>query len=192
MSPVFPNSTFQNSQHGNLCRIHDYFLYKQYNEKYSDKHLHLQWTARVCVSLRKPLMFTKIGFSVVYVLLLHAAKTVEEAPCTFPRCLLLQPFQHPWIVLVILQYHLAAVIQLLVIQTSRWMEKVGKCKRSVYMLGENSCQWMAQRQLHKIGQLELLLGVYKQHRWESGPYLVLKWPSLTSILVFVHCHLSRG
>lgn len=139
------------------------------NTKYSDKHLHLQWTARICLSLGEPLMFTKIGFSVVYVLLLYAAKTVEEAQCTFPRCLLLQSFQRPWIVWVVLQCHLTAVIRLLVIQTSSWMEKVGKCKRSVYMLGENKCQWMAQRQLHKIGELELLLGVCKEHRWESGP-----------------------
>lgn len=47
--------------------------------------------------------------------LLYAAETVEEAQCTFPRCLLLQSFQHPWIIQAILQYHLPAAGQFLVI-----------------------------------------------------------------------------
>lgn len=57
---------------------------------------------RVHLRVNESKMFTNIGFTVIYVFLIYAAETVEEARCTFPRCLLLQSFQHPWIIQAIL------------------------------------------------------------------------------------------
>lgn len=60
----------------------------------------------------------EVGFLNFYLFSLGAAKTVEVAQCTFQRCLLLQSFQHPWIIQALRQYPSPAAGQLLVMISS--------------------------------------------------------------------------